>query len=512
MGAQILEKPTKPKPAPQKPAADVVPLYADRVKVQPRSVKGFYRTVKWAVLGFCLAVYYLVPWLRWDRGPGAPDQAVLIDLTAPRAYFFGIEIWPQEVYFITGLLVMGSLALFLATALAGRLWCGYACPQTVWTDLFMLVERWIEGDRGARIRLDKQPLSWRKAGLKTAKHAVWLLISLATGGAWVMYFGDAPTVVRDFFTGAASLELYFFVGMFTATTYILAGWAREQVCTYMCPWPRFQGAMLDRHSLVVTYQAWRGERRGPHKAGTSWEGRGDCIDCAQCVAVCPTGIDIRDGQQLECIGCGLCIDSCNEIMDKVGRPQGLIRFDTLAAQEAKAAASIDLLAMAAEARDAATVRQEPWRLLRPRVVIYAGLLALTGVTMLAGLMLRTTVEVSVLRDRAPLFVQLSDGGIRNAYTLKILNKRRERLSFALTAEGIEGAVLSVQGAGEAAPGGAVTLAAGADAVETFRVFVTAPKAALAGDTTPITFHLREPTRDEGADYDAVFLGPAARHK
>jgi cytochrome c oxidase accessory protein FixG len=327
------------------------PFFATRIKVYPKRVDGIVRRVKWAILAVCLGLYYVVPWLRWDRGPDAPGQAVLIDLPGRRAYFFSVEIWPQEVYFLTGLLILGAVGLFLVSSLFGRVWCGYACPQTVWTDLFLLIERLIEGDRNARIRLDRQPWSLPKAARKAAKHAVWLAIAAATGGAWVMYYVDAPTVVRDVFAGRASVEVYFFVGLFTATTYLLAGWAREQVCTYMCPWPRFQAAMFDEDTVTVTYQAWRGEPRGSHKPGQSWQGRGDCVDCRQCIAVCPTGIDIRDGQQLECIGCGLCVDACNEIMDKVGRPRWLITFDTLAHQAAKAAG-----------------RPVAYRLVRPRVL------------------------------------------------------------------------------------------------------------------------------------------------
>ncbi len=480
------------KPAMVPKAADVPPpsLYAARVKVQPKSVTGKYRTIKWAVLIFCLTLYYLAPWIRWDRGPDAPSQALLIDIGAPRAYLFGIEIWPQEVYFITGLLVLGSLGLFLVTALFGRLWCGYACPQTVWTDLFMLVERWIEGDRGARMRLDKAPMSAEKVVKRTAKHGAWLVISLATGGAWALYFNDAPTFVVEFFTGQASLVQYFFVGLFTTTTYVLAGWAREQVCTYMCPWPRFQAAMLDDQSMVVTYERWRGEKRGPHKAGTSWDGRGDCIDCGQCVAVCPTGIDIRDGLQLECIGCGLCIDNCNQIMDKVGRPRELITFDTEARQQARAKGG-----------------RAKWKIVRPRTIIYAGLLVLVSAVMLAALLMRTTVEVNVLRDRAPLFVTLSDGGVRNGYTLKVLNKRREEVDFLLTLKGLPQGHLLVQDVGEAGDGQSVILHAKPDKVATFRVFVTAPPDKGRDERVDIEFVLTNPVRGEGDAYDAVFVGP-----
>ncbi|MEX2643417.1 MAG: cytochrome c oxidase accessory protein CcoG [Acetobacterales bacterium] len=294
------------------------PLFAPRVRVYPKRVAGTFRRLKWAALTVLLAIYYLAPWLRWDRGPGAPDQAFLVDMPHRRAYFLWIEIWPQEVYYLAGLLIMGALGLFLATSLLGRVWCGYACPQTVWTDLFMWVERLIEGDRAARIRLDKGPWTVRKAAKKAAKHAAWIVISVLTGGAWVMYFNDAPTLARDLLALQFPTTVLYFVGLFTASTYLLGGIAREQVCTYMCPWPRFQSAMTDEDTAVVTYEAWRGEPRGPVRKEQGRDGRGDCVDCKQCIAVCPTGIDIRDGNQLECIGCGLCIDACNDIMARVG--------------------------------------------------------------------------------------------------------------------------------------------------------------------------------------------------
>jgi cytochrome c oxidase accessory protein FixG len=472
------------------------PLYASRVKVYPKSVRGTFRRLKWAVLTFCLLVYYLLPWIRWDRGPGQPGQALLIDVNAPRAYFFGLEIWPQEIYLLTGLLILGAIGIFFTSALLGRLWCGYACPQTVWSDLFMLVERWIEGDRGARIRLDRQPLTLGKAARKVAKHAVWLLIALATGGAWILYFNDAPTVVRELFTGEAGTAVYAFVGLFTATTYTLAGWAREQVCTFMCPWPRFQGAMLDEHSLVVTYRDHRGEPRRNPKRVPPGEKAGDCVDCAQCFAACPMGIDIRDGQQPECIGCGLCIDACDDVMRRVGREEGLVAFDTLA-------------------RLAAVSRGEPprHRLVRPRTVVYAALLLVVGAGLAAGLLGRARVELHVLRDRAPLFVTLSDGSIRNGYTVKVLNKRREAVDYALALDGLPGAAVLVQGAGEedgAADDRPATLHAGPDRVETFRVFVSAPRRALASEAVPVAFRLARVGADEAApeaETDTVFIGP-----
>ncbi len=465
-------------------------LYADRVRVYPKDVKGKIRRIKWIILAVLLGAYYVAPWFRWDRGPNAPDQALLIDMPNRRAYFFWIEIWPQEVYYLTGLLMLGAFGLFLATAIGGRVWCGYTCPQTVWTDLFMWVERHIEGDRGARIRLDKGPLTASKAGKKLLKHGVWLLIALATGGAWIMYFKDAPTFVVEFFTGQSSLTVYFFVGLFTATTYLLAGWAREQVCTYMCPWPRFQAALMDEDSLVVSYETWRGEPRAPHKKGESWEGRGDCIDCKQCVAVCPTGIDIRDGIQLECIGCGLCIDACNDVMDKVGRPRDLISFDSERNQLLRAAGQ----------------QAVPPRWIRPRTIAYVIIILLVGAIMLGALTLRASSDVNVLHDRNPLFVTLSDGSIRNGYTLKVLNKAREPRRYELAVEGPEGVSLSVVGH-EKTGDEPISLNANPDSVTTYRVLVAVPRAAVTEASMSVTFLLTEMQSGETAQHETVFRGP-----
>ncbi len=465
-------------------------FYATRAKVYPRAVGGFYRRIKWAFLAVLLGIYYIVPWLRWDRGPGAPDQAVLIDLPGRRAYFLWIEIWPQEVYYLSGLLILGAVGLFLATSLLGRVWCGYACPQTVWTDLFMWVERLIEGDRVQRMRLDQQPLTTAKGARKVAKHSAWLLISAATGGAWVFYFIDAPTAFAEIFSGQSSVEVYFFIGLFTATTYLLAGWAREQVCTYMCPWPRFQAAMLDVHSLVVTYRDYRGEKRGKHKQGETWEGRGDCVDCRACVVVCPTGIDIRDGQQLECIGCGLCADACDEIMDRVGRPRGLIAFDTLANVSA-----------------AGRGETGRYRVLRPRTIAYGLLLLVVGAVMAVALAMRADVELTVLRDRSPLFVTLADGAIRNGYTVKVLNKTRQLQAYRLTVDGLPGARLAIVGDGSITDDQAhASLEVKPDAVGTFRVTVRAERRQLAGEATDVRFRL-EGDNDARASQATVFLGP-----
>jgi cytochrome c oxidase accessory protein FixG len=301
-------------------------LYAKRRGVYPMAVDGFFRRLKWAIMAVTLAIYYVTPWLRWDRGPYAPGQAVLVDLAHRRFYMFGIEIWPHEFYYVAGLLIMAGIGLFLVTSAVGRAWCGYACPQTVWTDLFQHVERFIDGDRNAQIRLAAAPWGPPKFARRAAKYAIWLAIAAATGGAWIFYFADAPTLARDFVSGTAAPVAYMTVAILTATTFVFGGFMREQVCIYMCPWPRIQSAMLDEKSLTVTYKDWRGEprHRGTKKATLADLKLGDCIDCDRCVAVCPTGIDIRNGPQVGCITCALCIDACDRVMEQVGRPRGLI--------------------------------------------------------------------------------------------------------------------------------------------------------------------------------------------
>jgi len=469
-----------------------LPLYTPRVKVFPKKVSGIIRRAKWAALIVLLSIYYIAPWLRWDRGPGVPDQAFLIDMPNRRGYFLWIEIWPQEVYYLAGLLLIGAFGLFLATALLGRVWCGFTCPQTVWTDLFMWVERVVEGDRGARIRLDNGPWTMEKIAKRTAKHTAWILISLLTGGAWIMYFNDAPTLVQDILHFELAPSVLFFIGLFTATTYLLAGFAREQVCTYMCPWPRFQSAMFDEDSLIVTYEAWRGEPRGPVRKGQAWDDRGDCVACNQCIAACPTGIDIRDGSQLECIGCGLCIDACNEVMDRVGRPHNLITYDSINRQNARARGE-----------------SLPYRFVRPRTLMYLALLLIVGGAIIYGLWSRPVLETSVLRDRSPLFVRLSDGSIRNGYTFKILNKQRADQAYLLELEDLPGASMSV--VGQHGAGGVVNLVAAPDTVTSYHIYVRVPRSSLKGEATNFAFRLIQVPMVPGsakATHEVVFRGPA----
>jgi cytochrome c oxidase accessory protein FixG len=443
-------------------------LYAGRQKIYPKLAHGRFRGVKWLVMAATLGIYYALPWLRWHRGPDLPDQAVLLDMANNRFFFFFLEIWPQEFYFVTGLLVLAALSLFLVTSMAGRVWCGYTCPQTVWTDLMIVVERFWQGDRNARIQLDRKPWGPVKIFRKGMTHLSWLAIGLATGGAFVFYFRDAPTLAAELLGGTAPAIAYLFLGIFAFTTYVLGGIAREQVCIYMCPWPRIQGAMVDHETLLVGYKAWRGEPRGPHKKGQPWEGRGDCVDCRACVAVCPTGIDIRDGSQLECIQCALCIDACNEIMVRIGRPRGLIGYDTIAKQEA-----------------ATRGGSAPLRLLRVRTLAYAGLIAVVGLVMLAALARRTTLEINVLHDRNPPYVLLSDGGIRNGYTVKILNKLHQPRDFVLATRGLAGARIAVVGMEDGAPIRVTT-----DDLRELRVLVTLPLAQAArSDGAAVPFAL-----------------------
>ena len=432
-------------------------LYEKRNQIYPKLAHGKFRLVKWIVMAVTLGVYYLVPWIRWPRGSGIPDQAVLADFDGEKFYFFFLEIWPQEIYFLGGLIILAALALFLVTSLFGRVWCGYTCPQTVWTDLYIWVERAFEGDRAARMRLDHAPLSFNKAWRKLGKHAVWLLIAFLTGGAFILYWHDAPTIARTFFNGEAPLTAYFFAGILTFTTYMLAGTMREQVCTYLCPWPRIQGALTDEHALNVTYRYDRGEPRAPHRKDESWEGRGDCIDCKQCVQVCPVGIDIRDGAQLECIHCALCIDACDDIMGRVGRPTGLIAYDTDKAVSLRAAG-----------------QKSQYRLLRTRTVLYAVLIVIISALILWGYTAKSTYEFNVLKDRSPPFVRLSDGSVRNGYTLKLVNKATSTRIVDVTVSGLEGARFEIIGVGEAEAGGALTLTPEAHGVDRYRLLVTVP--------------------------------------
>ncbi|WP_428832913.1 cytochrome c oxidase accessory protein CcoG [Pseudaminobacter soli (ex Li et al. 2025)] len=496
------------------------PLYAPRKKIFPKRASGSFRRFKWLVMAVTLGIYYLTPWLRWDRGPYAPDQAVLLDMANRRFYFFPIEIWPQEFFFVAGMLVMAGIGLFLITSTVGRAWCGYTCPQTVWVDLFLVVERAIEGDRNARIKLDSAPWSFAKLWKRVTKHLIWLLIAVATGGAWIFYFADAPTLLKELFTLQAAPIAYITVAILTATTYTFGGLMREQVCTYMCPWPRIQAAMLDENSLTVTYNDWRGEPRSRHakKAAAAGETVGDCVDCNACVAVCPMGIDIRDGQQLECITCALCIDACDSVMDKIGKERGLISYATLNDYQSNMALATD---NGTHAIDPAKVRTPAGKLsdrvahfhirklFRPRTLAYFGVWSLIGIGLLYALFSRDRLELSVLHDRNPQFVTLSDGSIRNGYTVKLLNMIPEPRTVVLRLEGLKGATMTVTGIDEHAPESA-EVELEPDRLKTLKVFVALPRNALATEAMSFRFVIEDRGSSETAHSDAKFQIPGRR--
>ncbi|WP_419695611.1 cytochrome c oxidase accessory protein CcoG [Mesorhizobium muleiense] len=493
------------------------PLYAQRKKIFPKRASGSFRRFKWLVMAITLGIYYLTPWLRWDRGPFAPDQAVLIDLANRRFYFFFIEIWPQEFYYVAGLLVMAGIGLFLITSTVGRAWCGYTCPQTVWVDLFLVVERAIEGDRNARMKLDAGPWTARKLVLRVSKHAIWLVIAAATGGAWIFYFADAPSLIGEVFAGTAAPVAYITIAVLTATTYTFGGLMREQVCTYMCPWPRIQAAMLDENSLTVTYNNWRGEPRSRHAKKVQAAGQpvGDCVDCNACVAVCPMGIDIRDGQQLECITCALCIDACDSVMAKLGKERGLISYATLSDYNADMAVATaggscsvnpSLVRTDSGAFSEKLAHFHIRNIFRPRTFIYMGAWSAVGIALLYSLLMRDRLEVNVLHDRNPQFVTLSDGSIRNGYSVKLLNMIPEPRTIVVTMQGLRGAEMSVVGIDLPADR-SFAVAVEPDRLKMLKVFVRQPADQVGSATQTFKFLVEDKASFETDEYTATFNAP-----
>jgi cytochrome c oxidase accessory protein FixG len=461
-------------------------LYAAREPVFPKRVSGRFRNLKWVILIVTLGIYYITPWIRWDRGPELPDQAVLLDLANRRFFFFWIEIWPHEFYFVAGLLIMAGLGLFLFTSALGRVWCGYSCPQTVWTDLFFTVERWIEGDRNARLRLWNAKWDFHKWRLRLTKWAVWLVIAVATGGAWVFYFADAPTLLGQLVTGQAPSVAYITIGILTATTFVFGGFMREQVCIYMCPWPRIQAAMMDEDTITVAYRDWRGEPRGK---GKTRDDLGDCIDCNACVNVCPVGIDIRDGQQLECITCALCIDACDDIMAKVGKPRGLI----------------DYMALTDEANErAGNPKKSVWKhIFRLRTIIYTALWSTIGIGLTAMLFIRSDIDMTVAPVRNPQFVTLSDGSIRNTYDVRIRNMTHDESTFQITVAA-DGAPLLVELEGQDGN----TVPVPIDSTYLQRVYVTAPAGSdpAQAERTDFRFWVEDLSTNTRTYTDTTFFG------
>jgi cytochrome c oxidase accessory protein FixG len=405
------------------PASDdgTVSLYEIRRKIHPRAVSGRFFAWRWALIALTQFVYYGLPWLEWNA-----RQAVLFDIGARKFYIGGLVFWPQDVVYLTVLLLIAAYALFLFTAVAGRLWCGYACPQTVYTEMFLWVERRIEGDRNARIRLDAAPLGAEKLGKRTAKHAVWIALSLWTGISFVGYFTPIRQLVATLPFGVGGWEA-FWILFYALATYGNAGWMREQVCKYMCPYARFQSAMFDRDTLIIAYDAKRGEPRGPRsrKADPQVHGLGTCVDCGVCVQACPTGIDIRQGLQYECIGCAACIDGCNQVMDRMGFPRGLIRYVSQNGLE--------------QGFDARTM----WRrALRGRTLVYTAILAVIVAAAAVSLATRNPLKVDVLRDRGALAREAEPGVIENVYRLQVMNTDAVPRHYVIEASGLPGLAVS----------------------------------------------------------------------
>ncbi len=463
--------------------AGKVSYYEKRKAVFPKVVSGPFRRFKWLMLVVTLGIYYLTPWLRWDRGPYAPDQAVLVDLAHRRFYMFSIEIWPHEFYFVAGLLIMAGIGLFLITSAFGRAWCGYSCPQTIWTDLFQHVDRLIDGDRNAQLRLEAAPWGAVKLFKRGLKWSIYLAISFWTGGAWIMYFADAPTLTVDFWTGQAAPVAYATVAILTATTFVFGGFMREQVCIYMCPWPRIQTAMLDEKSLIVTYKDWRGEQRGSVKAKErNPDLIGDCVDCNQCVAVCPTGYDIRGGPDIACITCGLCIDACDKVMDQLGRPRGLIDYATLEDCEHERAGG---------ARRSILKTALHWRTL-----VYFGVWAAIGAGLLFALGTRQRIDLSVAKDRNPPFMLLSNGEVRNDYTIKLRNMEARPRPMSVSLEGLPGAVMWTDEMGRESAARELQFTVAPDQTKPVRVYVVAPQGT---EEEEFTFVLAARDREAGGD-------------
>lgn len=447
-------------------------LYAAHEKVYPRQVHGVFAAARVAAVVVLLGTYYVLPWIQYGG-----RQAVLFDLPQRKFHLFSITLWPQDLALLAGLLIVAALTLFFFTTLAGRLWCGYACPQTVWTETFLWIERVIEGDRAKRMRLDRAPPSARKHAAKALKHTIWIVFSLWSGFTFVGYFTPIVSLGGSVMRMDLGAWPAFWTLFYGFATYGNAGWMREQVCLYMCPYARFQSAMFDADTLIISYDAGRGEPRGGRSrtAAAAQHGLGDCVDCTLCVQVCPTGIDIRDGLQYQCIGCAACIDACDRVMSKMNYPKGLIRYTT---QHALAG--------------------ENTRLLRPRVVLYGVVLLSMFAALGIGLFSRSTLELDVMRDRSALFELTQDGFVENVYTLKVVNKSEHAREVVVTARGIEGIVLLVDAGVHNIPPGAV---------QDLALRVRAPSDSLDKQSTQFRFVVRDAATSAEVSESARFVGP-----
>ncbi len=446
-------------------------LYRSEDKIYPREVKGRFATFRKISMLMLLGMFYGGPWLEWGG-----RQAILFDLPARKFYIFGLTMWPQDFIYLALLLIILAVSLFFFTALAGRVWCGFACPQTVWTEAFTWIERWLEGDRSKRIKLDKAPWTFNKVWRKSAKQFLWIALSLITGFTFVGYFVDIRSLADHLMTFTAGPWEWFWVVFYGFATYGNAGFMREQVCKYMCPYARFQSAMFDMDTLVIAYDEERGDPRGARRRGTDLKdsGLGSCIDCTMCVQVCPTGIDIREGLQYECIGCAACIDACDQIMDKMSYPRGLIRYSTENA-----------------------ILHKTYSLIRPRTIIYSLVLAVLVAVMVSSIILRKPVILDVLRDRNALYRDVGRQGIANSYTLRIVNKHNINHEYVLSVSGIEGIAIQSK----------TRVTVPAETVFTLPTSVTAPHESAVGGNT-IEFILESVDGSIHIVEESRFRGPS----
>lgn len=458
--------------------AEMVALYEAHKKIYPRSVSGYFSRWRWALVFFTQLVFYGLPWLEWGQ-----RQAVLFDLGARRFYIFNLVLYPQDFVYLTGILVISALALFLFTAVAGRLWCGYACPQTVYTEIFLWLEKLAEGDRSARMRRDASPWNWDKVWRKAAKQGMWIAVALWTGFTFVGYFTPIHTLSQEVVQWGLGPWESFWILFYGFATYGNAGYMREQVCKYMCPYARFQSAMFDKDTLIVTYDEERGEPRGARsrKADPLSLNLGACVDCSLCVQVCPTGIDIRKGLQYECIGCGACADVCDTVMDKMGYARGLVKYSTQNA-------------VSQHWTRAQTIRH----VLRPRVLVYSGILLAVVVAMLVSLAVRSPFKVDVVRDRGTLARIVQGGMIENVYRLQVMNATELDQDFSISATGIEGMTTQLD---------APSLAVGSTQARWVAVRVQVPYEAVPAGSHPIQFEVANAAKDMTVTEKSVFIVP-----
>jgi cytochrome c oxidase accessory protein FixG len=390
-------------------------------KIYPQRFPGKYRTIKDITAAFLLFIYMVVPWITYERGFNLPNQAIMIDLPNRKAYIFNVIIWPEELYYLTLILILAAVGLFICTSLFGRIWCGYTCPHTTMVDIFTLVERLIEGDRNARMRLDDMEMNLEKFTKKSLTHIIWIVISFLFGFGWVGYFYDVRLLTRDLLNFSVTSNGLIWLVALTGTTYLFGGFLRERVCTHICPYGRFQSGLVDENTIIVTYHSWRGEPRGKDSSA------GDCIDCNRCVIACPMGIDIRDGLQMSCIGCGLCIDACNSVMDKMNRPRDLIEYTS--------ASGTRLLERSGIKKSIFT----------PKVIFYSSVFSIATSILVASLIMKSPFIFSIDKINSPLFTVVPDGSVRNSYRLNIVNKTAVvQKDFCLYVTGIDGLLINVQ--------------------------------------------------------------------